>query len=394
MGVDSFITTLIAALEDETFIHLTLGHYVGAEKDLKKVLVRTIILKSVPHLSFTWRYKTRDVVKNYTFEDGLARVEALLGVGFWQGLLCTTGFDVRYERHGAGKVPKIRRLPPSMTDAPDTAHDRRKKRMIEDTSAPWMRALGLTDQKGSVLKSAQDKFRQIHRYVELVAPLLKDWPREKPIAICDMGAGKGYLTFALYAYLAQEKYRVTMTGVEIRSDLVATCNRVARESGMVGLRFVEGTIAEYRPDKVDMLIALHACNTATDDAIATGIGNNAAIIVVAPCCHKQIRQEMEKNAKAMHPALYDVTRSGILLERQAEMATDHMRALILEYYGYDTKIFEFISDAHTPKNVMITGVLKNPARAIGVAERIAVVKSTFGIETHYLETLCPVTQSS
>jgi hypothetical protein len=178
---------------------------------------------------------------------------------------------------------------------------------------------------------------------------------------------------------------VAVTGVEFRPDMVALCNNIARESSFVNLAFEEGTIADYDAKGTNVLIALHACDTATDDAIAKGIKAEADLIVVAPCCHKQIRREFE--AGKTPKELSFLLKHGIFMERQAEMATDALRALLLEENGYTTKVFEFISDSHTPKNVMITAVKtkKTDAQKKKVSDDIDSAKKFFGINAHYLE---------
>jgi len=183
------------------------------------------------------------------------------------------------------------------------------------------------------------------------------------------------------------KTEVQVTGVEYRQDLVELCNRIAASSGFGGLNFVQGTIEEYDSSGIDLLIALHACDTATDDAIYKGIKSGAELIVVAPCCHKQIRKQIEKG-KASNELDF-LTKYGIFLERQAEMVTDGIRALILEYFGYKTKVFEFISDAHTPKNVLIVGVKTKMAEASRpqLLDKIRKTKEYFGIGYHHLEKL-------
>jgi hypothetical protein len=145
--------------------------------------------------------------------------------------------------------------------------------------------------------------------------------------------------------------KIKVTGVEMRPDLVRLCNGIARDSNLANLEFVDGTIQKYDATGANILIALHACDTATDDAILKGISAGASLIVVAPCCHKQIRREMESGKKQNE--LEILTRHGIFMERQAEMVTDSLRALILEYFGYSVKVFEFVGGEHTPKNVMI-----------------------------------------
>jgi hypothetical protein len=177
----------------------------------------------------------------------------------------------------------------------------------------------------------------------------------------------------------------TVTGVEYRPELVALCNKIAAEAQFDRLHFAQGCIADFDCSGANILIALHACDTATDDAIYKGITAGADLIVVAPCCHKQIRREMEKSRR--HNDLDFLMKHGIFIERQAEMVTDGLRALILEYYGYATKVFEFISDAHTPKNVLIVGS-RNRNMVVGdpaIREKITAAKAYFGIESHHLE---------
>jgi len=218
--------------------------------------------------------------------------------------------------------------------------------------------------------------------------LIKELPDAKVRNVVDMGSGKGYLTFALYDYLHNVlNQNVNMVGVEFREDMVQLCNSIAEKSNFNQLRFVEGTIDNYNTDSIDLLIALHACDTATDDAIYKGIKTNAELIVVAPCCHKQIRREMEKG-KTKNDVSF-LTKYGIFMERQAEMITDGIRALVLEYFGYKTKIFEFISDVHTPKNVLVVGIKGEIAksRKTEILAQIQQTKSYFGIGYHHLERL-------
>ena len=231
----------------------------------------------------------------------------------------------------------------------------------------------------------QDKFKQINHYVEIINGILKDVPFEKDITVADMGSGKGYLTFALYDYLYNTlKQQATVYGIEMRDDLVNKCNTIAAHAGYTNLHFKKGTIQEADLPAADLLIALHACDTATDDAIYKGIKANAKIIICAPCCHKQIRKQM-----APENALKSITRHGILLERQAEMVTDAIRALLLEAHGYKTKVFDFIATEHTPKNVMIVAVKSDKAVANPqeYLDKVQELKQLFNIKTHYLETI-------
>ncbi|MCC7305800.1 MAG: SAM-dependent methyltransferase, partial [Alphaproteobacteria bacterium] len=353
-----------------SFVKLSLSGYRGGEADLKKIDIRKIIVKGAEKLSFTYHYKTRDIVKNYDTQEATAKLKTFLP-DFRNGILFTTAFDLHLEN---GKTKK---RPATHTETPPTGHDQKKNRQV-DAARPYLHALGITDAKGHVLKTAQDKYRQIDKYIEILGGLLKDRDIK---TIADMGSGKGYLTFALYDHLSDKNVKVT--GVEARPDLVKLCNKIAKDSGFTNLHFTEGTIENYDASGTDVLIALHACDTATDDAILKGIKAGAEVIVAAPCCHKQIRREMEKSKKKNE--LSSLTRHGIFLERQAEMVTDTLRALYLEYAGYSTKVFEFVAGEHTPKNVMITAVRSSGGRSSETLQKINEIRDFFGISFHPLQ---------
>jgi SAM-dependent methyltransferase len=376
------VQTLKTAFADSSFIKLSLTHYTGEETDLKSIQVRKIIIKREEKLSFTYRYKTKDIVKNYDTDEALSRVADGLRFGFQSALLCTVEFDLILENN-KGKQ-SLKRKPPSQTKPSSLDHDRPKERVVKATGQSWLRDLKITDDKGEVLKASQDKYRQINKYVEILDGLIKDLPADKPVKIVDMGSGKGYLTFALYDHLVNTLKRdAVVEGVEFRPDMVALCNDIAGKAGFTGLRFVEGSIGNYDSTSANILIALHACDTATDDAIAKGIEAEADIIVVAPCCHKQIRREIEKTHR--HNDLDFLMKHGIFVERQAEMVTDGIRAMVMEYFGYSTKVFEFISDVHTPKNAMIVGIRGARAKDSKILEKIRAAKDYFGIARHHLE---------
>lgn len=385
-----FLDFLSRSLQQGDFIRLSLGHYQGTEEGLKNLSLRRIIVKRVDMLSFTWRYKTRDIVKNYPLPEAIERVTDMLGAGFHTAILFTAQADIAYERRGNGRE-SVKTSPPSQKPEISLKHDRQKTRLITPQDKPWLHALGITDDKGNVLKASQDKYRQINKYVEILSGLLKNVPARPCLRIVDMGSGKGYLTFALYDYLtAILKIKAHVTGVEYRADLVDLCNGIAQSTGFEGLDFVQGSIGDYDSTGVNILIALHACDTATDDAIAKGIRACADLIVVTPCCHKQIRNEMEKHAT--QSPLDVLLKHGIFMERQAEMVTDGLRALLLEYEGYSTKVFEFISDAHTHKNVMIVASRNAKAKRHdpGILKKVEETKEYFGIETHHLEKILEI----
>lgn len=355
--VAEFLTLLEAAVRDGSFVRLVLGKPRGGDDaTLQNVYIRPVRLKSGPHLSFLWRHDTRDLTKNVDPEDGVLEVGRLVGAIFHSAHLFLPQRTVQLEfnkkgepRLTFGKPARGGKTAPAAESA--TAHDRPKHRLLTDASHDWLHALGVTNSAGVVREGMADKHRQIHQFVELLSHLLAaaPLPHDRPAEIADMGCGKGYLTFAAHDYLeftARRSARVC--GVELRPELVAQGNRLAHDTGRTKLSFVRGTIQEARLPDPDVLIALHACDTATDDALARGLAAGAALLVVAPCCQKEIRPQL-RAAPVLAPAL----RHGIFAERHAEFATDALRALLLEWAGYDTKVFEFISTEHTAKNLMI-----------------------------------------
>jgi SAM-dependent methyltransferase len=269
----------------------------------------------------------------------------------------------------------------SHSELPSQQHDRQKNRLLEASGQLYLREMGITDRSGEVMKRGQKKYRQINKYIEIIDHLLDQHPISEKPHIVDMGSGKGYLTFALYDYLrGVRKWKPQLTGIELRPKLVDFGNRLAAETGFDGLEFRSQDINDYQPERIDMLIALHACDIATDLAIAKGIDAGAEIIVVAPCCHKQIRKQMNCQTD-----MQAILRHGILEERQAELLTDGIRSLLLAYRGYRTRVFEFIDTEHTPKNLLIVGT-KSEADP-GALDRVKAIKKEFGIGYHYLEKL-------
>ena len=211
---------LTQTLGEGVFLKLTLSDYRGGEADLKKIIVREILIKSVPHLSFTYRYKTRDIVKNYLHEEALPKISEALKEGFKSALLQSRDFDLSY--------PSLKKAPPSQPFEKNMDHDKKKNRHIDTAGKIYLRELKITDGGGNVIKSAQDKFRQIDKYIEILSGLLRDvsTPVRK---IVDMGSGKGYLTFALYDYLKEKQGTAPdVIGVEYRKDMVDLCNKIAK----------------------------------------------------------------------------------------------------------------------------------------------------------------------
>lgn len=382
-----FIAESENSLHNDSFVKLSLGNYHGADESLKNIYIKKVLIKKEPRLSLTYRHKTRDITKNHTYEEVTGMLAQWLGSDFRVATLQMTDSDVLFEMHPSGKAT-LKKKAVANRDMPSLSHDKNKNRLISSNGKGYLFDLKITDQQGNVFHNAQDKYRQINHYIDILSSLIREINPGNAVRVADMGSGKGYLTFALYDYLKNVlKLAPEVTGIEFREDLVTLCNQIAQNAGFEGLSFREGTIDQFDAAGTNILIALHACDTATDDAIFKGIEAGSDLIVVAPCCHKQIRRQIEQ-----HKTENDVsflTRHGIFLERQSEMVTDGIRALVLEYFGYKTKVFEFISDAHTPKNVLIVGTKgkKTEKSQAAALEKIWEAKRFFGIEYHHLERL-------
>ncbi len=369
------------AVTEKILLKITLGNKRDKTTDLKNVLIKPVLIKEQPHLSFVYRHNTNDITKNFVPAQAATVIEELLQTSFFNGDVYTTSHTIYYSVIKDGKEKLVTKTNDLNKEAQSLSHDKQKNRIIQK-EAVYLNSLGITSAEGNVKKEMQHKYKQINRYVEIIEGILKDTVVEKDFSVVDMGSGKGYLTFALYDYLQHKYEAVKVTGIEMREDLVIKCNNIAAQSKYNGLHFEKGSIHETPIAAVDMLIALHACDTATDDAIAKGIKANAKYIICAPCCHKQIRKQM-----APTNALKLITKHGILLERQAEMVTDTIRALILEAHGYKTKVFDFIEEEDTPKNVLIVGTKNNFSEAIFKEnmDKVQELKNIFGIKEHYLE---------
>lgn len=383
-NIDRFLIELAASLKSGDFVKMTLGNYKGPDDQLQKLLVRLVTTKKGSRFYFLYRGTTRDTAKNYDFDTGIALVGDALDNGFHSGHLFTTQNDYHLEI-GKKRKSRLNVGKPTFTAAPVATHDRDKKEQVDPDSF-YLRSLGITDDNGRVRDREQHKWKQINKFVEVLASLVdKSELRErKELRIVDMGSGKGYLTFAAYDYFKNTRgVNVRLTGVDTKSELVDLGNGIASAAGFDGLNFVVGSIADYDVGDIDILIALHACNTATDDAIFKGIMAKAGLIVAAPCCHQEIRRQIQPPAM-----LRDILKHGVMLERTAETLTDGLRSLLLERSGYSTKLFEFISTEHTPKNNMLVGTrLKKANDREPFDRQIAEVKDLFGIREHHLEKL-------
>lgn len=393
-AAQQFLQHAARCLREGTLVRVRLSSPLAPPRlpeDLKSLLARPVQLKAGLRLSLTRQYPTRDEVKNYEPEEGLRQLEALLPL-FQAGYLSSTAGDWQWQHHEKGErlIPHAPRITQT-----STRHDLGKTTWLDASAQDWLHGLGITTAEGHVAAKQADKYRQVARYVEIMAHLARaaGWepcgPPE-PLRVADMGCGKGYLTFGVW-HLFRRRWHwpVRVIGVDQRPELVRQTEHLARQIGAEGLEFCAGTIADTPLPKLDVLIALHACDTATDDALLQGIQAGARLLVVAPCCHKQLRPQLGRPAP-----LTPILRHGLMAGRLAEWLTDGLRALYLEWAGYQTRVVEFVPSEHTPRNLMLAGIRRHPPfRRPALREQILALKSFFGIRHHALDPLLQGTEN-
>lgn len=387
---NDFIAELKKSLADSTFVKLTLANYSGIDPHLQKITARLVDLKSGRRIAIQSRFDTREIVKNFEPGAGIAVIREHIENGFRSAHLFTTAGDLQLT---VGKrSSRLIRGKASFKNKAATSHDRAKRYLV-DPSAYYLKALGITaERNGSeqVRKGQRDKWVQIQKFIEVLDGLIRNSALSETaeLRIVDMGSGKSYLTFALYDHLMSEKAAgrmspVSVTGFEQRGELVSFCNDLAASCGFDGLRFVEGTIAEAEINDVDILIALHACDTATDDAIYKGIVAGAELIVAAPCCHHELRKQIRPPS-----LLAGILKHPVLLERTAEIITDGVRSMLLESQGYKTRIFEFVDTEHTPKNNLLVATKQDRSQNVEtLKQQIAAIRNEFSISSQRLADL-------
>lgn len=255
-----------------------------------------------------------------------------------------------------GKITMKEKHVPTCIKQTDLSHNRRKKYILDpEKKVEFLVDLGVQTKEGRIVHAKYDKFRQINRFLEFIEDILPELPKDREVTILDFGCGKSYLTFAMYHYLKELKgYPVRIIGLDLKEDVIAHCNQLARKYGYEELQFFVGDIAEYDGvDKVDMVVTLHACDTATDYALDKAVKWGAKVILSVPCCQHELNKQMKNEL------LQPVLKYGLIKERMAALLTDALRAEILESKGYQVQILEFIDMEHTPKNILIRGVKKS-----------------------------------
>lgn len=356
----SDLQSLFTDCLNETLIRVILSN--PSSKDgVIKICARPMLKNKSLLFQIEEYTKTQVFHKNLTAGDAGSYLTGKLSsdtssqtASFKNALVETKSFtaNVLVSKKGTITIKKKMNASPKQTKI-SLSHNRKKKYILEEgIPVPFLIDLGVMTQNGNIINAHYDKFRQINRFLEYIEDILPSLPTGRELRILDFGCGKSYLTFAIYYYLKVLKgYPVRITGLDLKEDVIRHCNELAVKYGYDKLEFLCGDIAYYDGcSQVDMVVTLHACDTATDYALAKAVGWGAKVILSVPCCQHELNKQMKNDL--LSPVLH----YGILKERMAALITDGLRAQILEANGYRTQILEFIDMAHTPKNLLIRAV--------------------------------------
>ncbi len=325
----------------------------------QKVKIRPVLLKDVLNFQVT-EYKGKQVFHENLEKDAAKKyILEQMEHSFGQMVLESTTKTVNVLVSKKGTVTIKQKVQKKEIKPKELSHNRKKRYILEAGCAiPFLVDLGVQTKDGKIVNSRYDKFRQINRFLEFIQDIVEDLPKGRELTIVDFGCGKSYLTFAMYHYLKVMKgFDIRVIGLDLKEDVIAYCNELKDKYGYEKMSFTTGDIASYTGvDAVDMVVTLHACDTATDYALEKAVKWGASVILSVPCCQHELNYQM-KNEE-----LSAVLKYGLLKERIAALVTDGLRAEMLEQCGYDTQVLEFIDMEHTPKNILIRGVKRNKAR--------------------------------
>ncbi len=349
-----------------------------AKDGVKKIKVRPLLKKDTLIFQCELFKNNQAFHENY---EAAAAVDMLTKYmeDFKQMQLETKKFTANVLVSKKGKVTIKKKQQAGQVKEVDLSHNRTKKYILQEGMiVPFLQDLGVMTSEGKIVRTKFDKFRQINRFLEFVEDILPQLAKDREVTILDFGCGKSYLTFAMYYYLHELKnYDVRIIGLDLKTDVIRHCNKLSEKYGYEKLKFLEGNIADYTGvDEVDMVVTLHACDTATDFALDKAVGWNAKVILSVPCCQHELNGQMHNEL------LEPLFKYGLIKERMAALITDAMRAEYLESKGYDAQILEFIDMEHTPKNILIravkTGKKKGNEESIRACEEFFHVSPTLG----------------
>lgn len=414
-----FLQHVAHAFASSQWQKLLLSSYQGSDPERDRIMIQPVQIKQQLLLRWVFQNKTFDITQNYDLAQSQQQLQSLLGAEFRSAVLHSGGYIYQLGFSKKGKPLLTRHRDTSqpahspmtthvassataigvkgLTPSDDTpasqaqiasatlehlamAHNRQKQRLIAQQQ-PYLKALGITDSAGQIVPSMSKKWKQINKFIEIFAGAIKQAKiTDRPLTVADFGSGKAYLTFAMHDYLQQQALCGEVIGVELRPALVNLCNGLAAQLKLEQLQFEQGDVQHFAARGIDVMVALHACDVATDYAIHMGINVGAPVIMCSPCCHKELRPQL-KAPTILAPLLSH----GIHAGQQAEMLTDGLRALLLEAHGYDTQVFEFIGLEHTSKNKMILAIKRaQPKDNRAIWQQIQALMAHFSISQQRL----------
>ena len=322
-----------------------------------KIRVRPLEKKGELYFQLESFTKTQAFHENLTAEDACRKIAGVME-RFGQMQIETVGEECTVLVSKKGKVTVRRKKRKTEAQPADRSHNRKKHYILEEgVPVPFLRDLGVMTEDGKIVRTKTDKFRQINRFLEFIEDILPRLEKGRELTILDFGCGKSYLTFAMYHYLHELRgYDIRIIGLDLKKDVIDHCGKLAEKYGYDKLTFLVGDIADYDGvDRVDMVVTLHACDTATDYALAKAVGWGADVILTVPCCQHELNAQFAARDGCAE-VLAPVMDYGLLRERFAALATDGLRAKYLEREGYETQVLEFIDMEHTPKNILLRAV--------------------------------------
>lgn len=364
--VETFLQQLETAFASRSVQKAVLSKPASKANDaVRRIDVRPVTIREQLLYQFTSREGNQERHRNLTADEAVNEIRESAGTAFRDCLLRTDSAEWTARFNKKGRCLVTERSVQTETPVAPAEHNRQRQYLIpEDQVVPFLVATGVMSKSGRVHAKHYSKFRQINRYVEFIRDIVSRLPTEDTLRIVDFGSGKSYLTFAVHYYLTAGLGRkVHITGLDRRADVVQTCQAIASELKLTGIAFEATDIADFQPDEdVHLAISLHACDTATDDALAAAVAWNANVILAVPCCHHELAAALPATA---HPV---ISGHGILHERFCELTTDAVRAHLLECVGYNTTVMEFIEMEHTGRNVLIRAI-RRPADSAPDAPR-------------------------
>ena len=376
----------VAKLLKEQFLNKTVIYSVLSnrktkdENDFNKVNIKPVMIKDELKYQFTYEYNTKVIHKNLTNEESIKEINLLLAESFKQGVLFSKDGDYHILISKKGKVNILKKK--ASKEEGDLNHNRVKTYIIEEgVPCDFLIRLGVMTEKGKVVAKRYDKFRQINRFLEMVSDIIPKIKTDGHLNIVDFGCGKSYLTFALYHYLVNIlNLDINIVGLDLKEDVITFCNEVAEDLNYRNLKFTYGDIKDFEEFKtVDMVVTLHACDTATDAALVKAVNWDAQAILSVPCCQHELLNKIHNDVMA------PMENHGIIKEKLASLVTDSLRANVLEILGYQVQLLEFIDMEHTPKNILIRAIRGDNTKTKESVDKYIKFKAFWGLNDLYIE---------